>query len=125
MVAWHERKMKAVKPRSAEEHGGKSKVEKLEYVSLEERINALLQAGFTLRRARAEMHDTVDPDADPEEVVAPVTRSGDFDLADHAVEARKVAQRVKAREQQREAAKSAKADQKEPVTGDASAAAEG
>ncbi|MEO5368118.1 MAG: hypothetical protein H7831_17550 [Magnetococcus sp. WYHC-3] len=125
MVTWHERKMKAVKPPSAEKHGGKSKVEKLEYVPLETRINALLQAGGVLRRARAEMHDTLDPDADPEDIVAPVTRSGDFDLADHAVEARKIAQRMIAREQQREAAKSAKADQKVPVTGDASASAEG
>lgn len=125
MVAWHERKMKSVKPPSVEKHGGKSLVEKLEYVPLETRINALLQAGGILRRARAEMHDTLDPDADPELIVAPVTRSGDFDLADHAVEARKVAQRMQERKLQREAAKSAKADKSEQVTGDASASAEG
>lgn len=125
MQVWHERKMKALKPLSVEKHGGKSKVEKLEFVPLEERINALLQAGVILRRARAEMHDTLDPDADPEDVVAPVTRAGDFDLADHAVEARKVAQRMHERKLQREAAKSSRADQSEQVPGDASASAGG
>lgn len=71
--------------------GSKSRAEKLGYVPVEQRINALISAGQNLIRSRLDFYDTSEVDPD---ILAKPGRTFGIDLADLSDLHRRQAQRV-------------------------------
>lgn len=86
-----------------ERHTAKSKTETIGYVSLEQRLNALMEAGQTLARARADQHHfTEDIEPDQELPDIPITELKETDITDIFVAQKEVSDRLKAKREAKE-----------------------
>lgn len=82
------------KPQVEPRRKGRNKVDLTGYTRMETRVTQLLLAGQKLNRARTELFDTTDPNADPINIRPNPLRRLDFDLADGSELSRRLGNRL-------------------------------